>query len=44
MDMQQKKEQRLEWAKEHLGDFTNECSVQLEMHRRRACHRIGNPL
>ena len=40
---------RLEWAKQHLGDefkdviFTDECSVQLEMHRRRVCRRIGNP-
>ena len=43
------KAKRLEWAKKYIDDdlsnviFTDECSVQLEAHRRRACRRIGNP-
>lgn len=43
------KAKRLEWAKRCIGDtfenviYTDECSVQLETHRRRACRRVGNP-
>ena len=43
------KVKRVDWAKECINDdfanviFTDECSIQLEAHRRRACHRIGHP-
>ena len=45
------KVKRMEWALQNVAEaeeggfsnviFTDECSVQLEMHRRRACRRIG---
>ena len=42
-------QKRLEFAREHQSDnfanvvFTDECSVQLETHRRRCCRKIGEP-
>ena len=43
------KQKRLEFALNHRGDtfddviFTDECSVQLESHRRRCCRKKGEP-
>ena len=49
----QNKEKRLAWA-QHYGPnkdedfedviFTNECTVQLEMHQRFCCRKHGEPL
>ena len=48
------KGKRLEWALQYQSEvedggysdviFTDECSVQLERHRRRTCRRVGQPL
>ena len=41
------KEKRLEWARDNIGDdfadviFTDECTVQLETHRRFCCRKHG---
>jgi len=43
------KEKRLDFARAHSSDnfanmiFTDECSVQLETHRRRCCRKEGEP-
>jgi len=43
------KQKRLEFARDYESDnfanaiFTDECSVQLEAHRRRCCCKIGKP-
>ena len=43
------KQKRLEFAREHRNDnfanivFTDECSVQLESHRRQCCRKQGEP-
>ena len=43
------KVKRLAWAQQHLGDsfedviWTDECSVQMESHRRFACRKRGEP-
>ena len=43
------KQKRLDFAREHRSDnfanviFTDECSVQLESHRRRCCRKQGEP-
>ena len=43
------KQKRLEFARDHRSDnfanviFTDECSVQLESHRRRCCRKQGEP-
>jgi len=44
------KQKRLDFAREHQNDnfmnvvFTDECSVQLESHRRRCCRKQGDPV
>jgi len=43
------KQKRLDFARAHRSDnfanviFTDECSVQLETHRRRSCRKEGEP-
>ena len=43
------KEKRLLWARQHVGDdfenvvWTDECTVQLETHRRFCCRKRGEP-
>jgi len=43
------KQKRLDFAREHRSDnfanvlFTDECSVQLESHRRQCCRKVGEP-
>ena len=43
------KQKRLDFARDHRSDsfadviFTDECSVQLESHRRRCCRKQGEP-
>ena len=43
------KVKRLDWAKKHMEDnfhsvvWTDECSIQMESHRRHSCRKIGEP-